>query len=44
LLPCARVFKLAKTGDAEKRGVVVEFTLESRQEKASAKIINTATS
>lgn len=29
-------FELAKTGDAEKREMLVEYTLEARQEKASA--------
>ena len=32
--------KLAKTGDAEKWHLVTELTLESRQEKASAKIVD----
>jgi hypothetical protein len=40
----ARVEKLAKTGDAAKRQIIVEFTVESRQEKGNASIINTTTS
>jgi hypothetical protein len=30
---------LAKTGDAEKRMIVTDFTLVSRNEKASAKVV-----
>lgn len=39
-----RTYPLAKTGDSEKRTMLVELTLECRQEKGSASIINTATS
>ena len=35
---------LAETGDAEKRHILMEVTLESRQEKGNASIINTSTS
>lgn len=38
------VEQIAKTGDAEKRMVVVEYTLESRNEAASGKIADVPTS
>jgi hypothetical protein len=34
-----RMETLAKTGDAEKRMIVTDFTLVSRNEKASAKVV-----
>jgi hypothetical protein len=37
-------YELAKTGDAEKRQMLVEFTLEAKNEKASGKITDLATS
>src|SRR5690554_2250525 len=39
-----RMYPLAKTGDAEKREILVEHTLEARQEKGNGKVSNTATS
>jgi hypothetical protein len=37
-------YELAKTGDAEKRQMLVEFTLEAKNEKASGKVTDLATS
>lgn len=39
-----RVEPLAKTGDATKKQLLVEFTIESRQEKGNAAITGTSTS
>ena len=39
-----RIEPLAKTGDATKRQMLVEFTLESRQEKGNAELTGTSTS
>ena len=38
-----RVYDLAKTGDAEKRLLLSEYTLESRNEAASAKVADLLT-
>tara|TARA_B110000285_G_scaffold132831_1_gene149037 strand:+ start:1450 stop:2448 length:999 start_codon:yes stop_codon:yes gene_type:complete len=39
-----KVFELAKTGDAEKRLMLVEYALESRNEAASGKVADLTTS